>query len=719
MQTKNAIRNALFGIGFFSIGTQVYLMREFMTVFYGNELILAMLLALWMLFSGAGAWFAGIFMRREICKGTVLLLLMLLSVLPAFMISGLDLLKAAIVPYGSMASLWNVIYIGGFIQLPFCLISGFLFSVLSLQLSRTVSVGYKVSESPVHIRDPFSMAYSFESLGSLMAGVVVNFIFLWIFNRYQGLVLITAGFQGMILLYACRVTGRLQLWLVVLFSTLFICFLLLFDFQDLAERIRYPGQRILTNRETPYGQVVVTGNDKQLNIYENGVLLCSSGNEMNNEEKVHFAMVQRPDPLHVLMISGGFTGTITEVLKYKPDHIDYVEMNPSLTGIASRYSKLLSNRCIRVYNSDARRFIRSSAIRYDVVLIDLPEPSTLQVNRFYTDEFFTMLKTRLNPGGVVSLSLPTTGDYVSKEAGFLNSSVYNTLKRSFARVLPVPASRNFFLGSDSLLFIDIPALIIKRNIPTVYVNPWYLDGSLLKDRSAYISRNLDAGVPVNQDFHPVTMGYQLLWWMGIFPGKKASLILLSLVIVLAVVFSLNPVNAGMFTGGFTLASTEVIVIIAVQVLYGYVFQMIGIIIMLFMLGLAVGSGIPAGFRRLVPRTHYLLLQLALAICIPVLFLIMGWLHKSTFPDIVLQSVLAFMAFVPAVLVGKEYQMAIRLSKAVSGSAASQNYSADLFGSALGAFLTAVFLFPFIGLMGTGLILSLLNILSAVNLAIRR
>ena len=42
--------------------------------------------------------------------------------------------------------------------------------------------------------------------------------------------------------------------------------------------------------------------------------------------------------------------------------------------------------------------------KYDVVIIDLPDPSTAQINRFYTIEFFNELKKILNKGWVVSIS---------------------------------------------------------------------------------------------------------------------------------------------------------------------------------------------------------------------------------------------------------------------------------------------------------------------------
>jgi predicted membrane-bound spermidine synthase len=43
---------------------------------------------------------------------------------------------------------------------------------------------------------------------------------------------------------------------------------------------------------------------------------------------------------------------------------------------------------------------------------------------------------------------------------------------------------------------------------------------------------------------------------------------------------------------------------------------------------------------------------------------------------------------------------------------SLNYSADLFGSAIGAFVTTLLLLPFLGLVGSCLVMVFLNFLSA-------
>jgi len=84
-------------------------------------------------------------------------------------------------------------------------------------------------------------------------------------------------------------------------------------------------------------------------------------------------------------------------------------------------------------------FVRTTANRYDAAIINLPDPATAQLNRFYTLEFFGELKHVLNEGAVVSISLLPAAEYQGSEARRLSSILAMTLHHVFANVLIVPA----------------------------------------------------------------------------------------------------------------------------------------------------------------------------------------------------------------------------------------------------------------------------------------
>ena len=698
---KNAIRSGLFGLGFISISTQIYLLRESYMVFYGNELILGIMLSAWMLLTGAGAWLGRYYGRIKGQAGFLLFLMLMLSALPVLMVIKLNLYRALVLPTGTIAGINDVVYAAFLVQLPFCLINGFLFSSLSAMLRGAGN------------------AYSLESAGSMAAGALVNFVLLWLFPSWLSIILMSIFYLLTVVYYTFHLRNRFLPWVTLLASALIIFTLFKSDIKGFSYHSLFPGQTVVEDKETPYGQMVVTANAGHLNFYENGLLMFSSGDEINNEENVHYAMVQHASPRNILLVSGGLSGAINEILKYRPLAVDYVELNPALLKLNVRSLESLEKRGVFLHAGDARQFVKNSSRVYDVVLVLLPPPSSLQLNRFYTSEFLTELKGRLSPDGIVSYSLPTTSDYVSRAGEGLNSILYNTLAASFRNILLVPGNRTFFIASDASLSLDIPALVERKGIITSYVNKYYIDAGQFKERAEYMKANISGTAGLNHDFRPLMFFAQMRYWMTYFNRHYIPAFLVLLLIVLLVLFNLNPVNTGLFTGGFTVGAYQVIMILALQVYCGYVFQLTGFIIMLIMLGLAAGSRAGTLWFRKDPFRVYLSLQLSLAALsalIPMALILAG---RMGLPLWMIEAKAAAITLILSILTGMEYSLAFRLSKRNKAVAVAKNYSADLFGSALGAFIVPVFLFPLIGMISTGYVLALVNTTGAAFLFIKR
>jgi len=699
---KNAIRSGLFGLGFISISTQIYLLRESYIVFYGNELILGIMLSVWMLLTGAGAWLGRYFGRVRGKSMFILFLMLLLSVLPVLMMIKLNLYRALVIPTGTIAGVNDVMYAAFLVQLPFCLINGFLFTSLSAMLRRAGN------------------AYSIESSGSMLAGALVNFILLWFCPAWLSILLMSGGYLLTVVLFSLSFQNRLAPLVTIVISGLILFALSRADFRWIEYHTLYPGQKVIEDKETPYGQMIITSNASQLNFYENGLLMFSSGDNINNEENVHYAMIQHPSPRNILLVSGGLSGAIDEIMKYHPLRVDYVELNPALLRLSERSLRSLERKSVFLHAGDARRFLNESSLVYDVVLILLPPPSSLQLNRFYTTEFLKELKLRLSPDGIVSYSLPTTSDYVSVAGEGLNSILYCTLKESFSKVMIVPGGgKTYFIASDSELSLDIPGMIESKGINTSYVNKYYLDTAQMKERSAYMKANISLKAGINQDFRPLMFFAQMKYWMTFFNRHYKPALIVLLLIVLVAMMNLNPVNIGLFTGGFTVGAFQVLILLSLQIYCGYVFQLTGFIIMLFMLGLALGSLSGAKLFRNGPFRIYLSLQLALAalsVLLPLALILAGRMGLSLWT---IQTHAAIITLVLASVTGLEYSLAFRLSERNKALAVSKNYSADLFGSALGAFIVPVLLFPLLGLIYTGCILALLNTSGAAVLFMRR
>ncbi|MCP4517197.1 MAG: spermine synthase, partial [Delftia sp.] len=148
-------------LGFTSVIGQVVLMRELVAVFYGNELVLGLILAWWLLWEAAGAWGLGRWAERRNWGQRALSLTLSLAALalPLQVMltrSVRDLLgttPGASVPLDQM--LWAV----GLILAPYCLAHGLGFGLAARSLA-AVSAG---------------RAYAYESAGAVVGGALFSF----------------------------------------------------------------------------------------------------------------------------------------------------------------------------------------------------------------------------------------------------------------------------------------------------------------------------------------------------------------------------------------------------------------------------------------------------------------------------------------------------------------------------------------------------------------
>jgi len=105
---------------------------------------------------------------------------------------------------------------------------------------------------------------------------------------------------------------------------------------------------------------------------------------------------------------------------------------------------------VRIFNTDARRFVQ-----YDAVILDLPDPDTFQVNRFYTSEFFSLVKRVLSKKGIMSLGLAYGENYISEIRRKKLATIFHTISIHFKHVLPIPGQEAYLICSDGDLHSDI------------------------------------------------------------------------------------------------------------------------------------------------------------------------------------------------------------------------------------------------------------------------
>jgi spermidine synthase len=694
---------SIVAVGLTSLVTQVILLREFLSVFYGNELVIGVILANWMILTGAGAYLGRYLGKRE--HDLLPTLLMLLATVPYATVLGLRLLRNIVFPVGVMVGIVPILWSSFILLIPYCVLSGASFSLLASLKSRSGQPG------------SIGSLYAWESIGSVTGGVVFSLILFHYLNTFQSLAaLVALDFSAALFLVRNRRPQRIVVWIL---ATVLLLPVLILNIDLLTKRTLFPDQEVIFSRDTPYGNLTVTRQAEQENFYENNVLLSSANDATNAEESVHYAMVQSASPQTVLMVSGAVSGAAREVFKYKVQRLDCVEVNPYLIELAQKYSAELSDKRVNIFNADPRVFVRETKAKYDVVLLNVPEPSTIQINRYYTLEFFRELKNRMDTEGILSLALLPSTEYESDEARRINSTMMITLKEVFKEVLIVPGQRTYFLGSDTRLDVHIGRLIAQRGIENTYVNQYYLDDKILAQRSDLLHRSLMASAPLNRDFTPVSYYRQVTHWLSYFGSNLWLVGGIALLFFIFATFQMNAVSAGIFTGGFAASSIEVLLLIAFQILYGYVYQSLALVVTIFMAGLFVGS---FWRMKIVPRATalpYIMIQAVIALyclILPVVLLVLRDLHGS---PAISQGTIFLLTFVMAVLVGAEFSVAADLRRGKTQRVASELYGVDLIGSALGALLVAVVLIPMLGIIAASVIPGILSLSTALVALVQR
>ena len=741
-------RLVLFAVGALGVScvmTQLALMRELLGAFSGNELVLGLVLGNWLLLMGIGTWLGRTSDKLQNPLAVLVVVQILVAVLPLLQVFLLRTLRNVVFVRGAAVGVSETVIGTLILLLPYCLAAGYALTLACSLLAREEGAS------------GIGHVYVADSIGSIGGGVLFSFVLVGFLDHASILVypavlnLLVAGAMGF------RTGHKLLSTIAGTLAVAVMAAAVLVDLDGVSTALQYSRQHVVARANSPYGKLLVTESDGQFDFIENSVPLTSTRDDRHVEETVHYAMAQRPDARKVLLVGGGISGTAKEILKYNVSRVDYVELDPLILEFGRKYlpESLADNR-IKIINTDGRLFVRQTGEKYDVVIVDVPEPSTAQLNRFYTVEFLAEVKRTLSPDGVVSFSLGHYENYVSPELARMLASACRSLKQSFPNMLVIPGGRVFFLASDGLLFDDIASRIEQQGIKTKLMNRHYLDAMLTADRMADMQRAIAQPAALNRDFNPVLYFYHLRHWMSQFNIGFGVLQALFLILLGAYLVRLRGAALILFASGFAASALELVLLLAFQVLCGSVYHQLGIIVTVFMAGLAIGAlmanrGINKPFggassaspmnsgprvtqpsetaaarseRAPYQRQARCLRCLAFAIAgyailLAFLLPLLNRVGDTAASLVFIKAAIALLTLILAVLVGMQFPLANRLKFDGTVAGASQIYTADFIGAFLGALLASTLLIPLIGVTGVCLLTAALNFLGGTVIQFRK
>ena len=760
---KGSLRFAFLLMGFSFSVMQTLMARELLVSYAGNELSIGLVLGSWLILEALGSGLLGRLARRARAGASsyaalqvALALLLPLSVYAAFTVRRI----VGIAP-GEGIGLLPTFYSAFLVLLPLGLVDGAMFTFGCRAYAReTPAVGH---------------VYVLEAIGGIVGGLVFTYLFIPYLHAIQIILILAALNLASAASLVLRPTSdvlrptsdvlrptsqvvrfwmRLAVVVVLLAASLY---LLLSPQADAIHRWfvgqQWRGYDLAYYGNSIYGNVTAIRQEEQYTFFANGVpILTTPVPDITLvEELVHLPMLFVSQPREVLVVSGGVGGVLNEILKYPVDRVDYAELDPLLIKAVQDLptpltAKELADPRVEIEHVDGRLLVKRKGWEahpnYDLIVLNLPYPSTLQLNRFYTKEFFHMVRAIMDERGVLVLLSPGTLTYMSPAMRNLNAAIYKTLKEAFPHVRPIPGDVNLWLASPGQAVENVPPDELvrrweQRAVPTRLVTDFHIRYKFDQQRLAWFWDSLRKGekVKINQDLRPSGLLHGLAYWNELFSPhfsgyfellERLSLPLLGLplaALILALLAARKlsskletaPIPIAIVTTGFGGMACDLLIIFAFQAFYGYVYYQIGLLITAFMAGLSLGGLVMTRLAERVEEGKPILLKLEGALVgywllLPTVLALLYSQVRSPLISAAVGPMLLVLNALAGFLVGMEFPLANKmyLRRSLSETAGVL-YASDLVGAFLGALLVSVALLPALGVVETCLLVALLKL----------
>ncbi len=686
-------------------------MREALTLAGGNELVVGLSLAAWLIGVGWGATIAG---RLPGSHRALVLSALLSPVVCGAAFTGLRMHRLIIsVPVGGDPSLFQLVgLLGG------CLACG------GLAVGFVFTAAARTADGPQ--TGPVSRLYTAEAIGALVGGLGFAFFLAGHISH-----LAVLGLAGAALPLAVHRTGgrRFTRASTLLYAVVLLALLGPLSHLDQLTAIRAfddmsTGGRFVASTQSAYGRLTISRNEDQYQLYIDNRLDHAFPDPWDRAAPIHLALSQHPRPKRILLIGGGPSDTLDAALAHRPERVVLTYLDNRVHQLcrpfwSSETHAALSDSRVAVIQDDGRRFAMTTAERFDGVIVSAPPPRSAQANRYHTQEFFLAIRRILTDTGVMTVLAPGGANQLAPEAARAAALELNTVRSVFPRVIAISGLNTAIHAAVHPDVLTTSPRVLadrftRRGIETPYFSArrfeWLIDEDRIADTVAQLDR-WPSGI--NRDARPLVYLANLQLWERSLSGEQAtnlptwtgraeqwSWVWLALPLLIWLLFkttrSQRPIDQlfSMITTGAVGMAVEVMVLYMYQAVSGQLYTGLALLIALFMAGLAGGAHLS---RYLQDRRWGTLSDLS------VLGLVLA-------TDPVLSSSLSYPWLTPlwsligGIVTGAAFPILLvstaRFQQTDERRAAASIEAADHYGAAFGALVTGVIWLPVLGLRTT-------------------
>jgi spermidine synthase len=740
-------------VGVASIFVQMIFMRRLIGLFGSSEILYALVLTIWLVQTGFWSWCADLWrsLSADIVRRRLALLYGLLAMLFLYY-PCLGFLKGLFFDdYGPVPLSHVAIFSLAVLILP-TLFPGMAFAAL-FRLR-------KLADSDATV----GHAYLFDSLGFAIAGGALTLLFSVTGQDWMLILLLAsvavARFIKLGLGNRARAIAILAFSFLCIISVFFIGKSILVWYGDRAGgressdsyyyQIDESSESCSMDALSPYGHVRAVSDSLALNIYYNSQRV-STFPDPPTEELIAIPLAMCGDTGTVCIIGNSCDGKALfaaydptlDVIQVEPDpvlcNIFHSTLSGALAspGTADRFS---------LAHADPIDFLHGLTSKCDLIYINYSHVTSVAEGVFYNREFFELARSKLNPGGALAFSTQCGENFIQRERLEYIKNLYVTLAAVFPKTVILPGEYAMLIGGmeQSRLTGDANEILAASSAyrdHLTYISEAYLPDRLSEFRKQKLEALLaeiegEEVTAAKPEQHLLTTILEMDKFAGIdskilrqiraMPGSiTLAIAILPLIVPLGFAFArskpLNLLVPAFFAGWWGLSS-EILLMVLYQSIAGNLYSHLGLLVGLFMLGIAAGAW--AGERVAQSQTSIvrvlkymlisgMLIALAIGLLVPIL---LADFDRRT----VVEYVIYGLAVVSGVVPGATFNLAVgRFAQLREKESPGRFYGADLFGAAIGGLVTTVLILPLLGIQAGFFVLAFSGLLVTLYSFARR
>lgn len=365
-----------------------------------------------------------------------------------------------------------------------------------------------------NLRVTLSSIFSFDYIGGLIGSIAFPLLLLPQLGYFATAFLTgTMNILAAMLIiykYAGRIKNVRTFKIVTAMVFLLMVFGMLFS-ENISQSIEggLYRDRVILSEHTKYQHIVMTKHKDDLRLYIDGnVQFCSLDEYRYHEALVHIPMAKAKSKDKVLILGGGDGMAVRELLKYPETEITLVDLDAEMIRLCSENPNVttinegsLKSERLTVVTQDAYQFLEENEQKFDVIIVDLPDPNNEALNKLYSNVFYRLCGNSLTEEGVMTVQ-STSPYYASKAFWCINKTLESEGFFVKPYHLQVPAFGDWGFNLASKKELDDTFDIM---VDTKYLNNENVAGLFLFGKDEKLTEDIE----INQLSKPKLLQYYL------------------------------------------------------------------------------------------------------------------------------------------------------------------------------------------------------------------